>query len=138
MLHEFIFHFWKQGGSWKKDGEHLVHFFAFSSPPKKAGQRAWKRFKRKKTTKAVSAFFLLTILMRMQQNEKKNKFLPIIVYLLIQGRLELYGRMPTLKGFWLDYYEGDTFYEYWDEGLWFSKETGLFRKNMVFKARKTG
>ena len=58
--------------------------------------------------------------------------------MLIQGRFELYGRMPTLKGLWLDHYEGDTFYEYWDEGLWFSKETGLFRKNMVFKARKTG
>ena len=41
----------------KKDGEHLVHFFAFSSPPKKAGQRAWKRFKRKKNNQGRQCFF---------------------------------------------------------------------------------
>ena len=86
-------------------------FLHFQVPQRKLGKELKKGSSGKKTTKAVSAFFLLTILMRMQQYEK-NKVLPIIVYLLIQGRLELYGRMPTLKGFWLDYYEGDTFYEY--------------------------
>ena len=41
----------------KKDGEHLVHFFALSSPPMKAGQRAWKRFKRKKKQPRPSVLF---------------------------------------------------------------------------------
>ena len=48
-------------------------FLHFQVPQRKLGKELEKGSSGKKTTKAVSAFFLLTILMRMQQNEKKKQ-----------------------------------------------------------------